>query len=202
MRQDAPNIPADLSAADLLRRTLDLNAQGPVSLGEALQPAGARGHALGLAVFALPEALPIPLAGVSLLLALPLVLISTHLLLAGGRTPLPQALLRRRLDPRLLRAVGGKALALLRRVERISRPRLTRVVRQERLLAGACLLLALIVALPIPFWNMPPAICLLLISVGMLQRDGGLALVGLLGLLAMVLAAASLGDVLVAWVAR
>lgn len=44
-----------------------------------------------------------------------------------------------------------------------------------------CLLLALVIALPIPFGNMPPAFCVLLIAMGMVQKDGALAAIGFAG---------------------
>lgn len=196
------SLSADESTADLLRRTLELSHQGPVSVGQALGETPTRAHALALTVFALPEALPIPVAGFSALLALPLILISGHLLLAGPQAPLPGFLMRRQLDPRLVRLVAGKAEGLLRRIEAVSRPRLKLVASRDRLLGGACLLLAAIVALPIPFWNMAPAISLLLISLGMLQRDGLLALAGVLGLLTMLVVAVFLADSLVAMLAQ
>lgn len=196
------SLSSDGSAADLLRRALELGGEDAISVRDALGEARSRAHALALAIFSLPEALPMPVAGVSALLALPLILISGHLLIAGARAPLPDFLLRKKLDPRLLRAVAGKAERVLRRIEAVSRPRLTAIAGRERLLGAACLLLAVIVALPIPFWNMPPAICLLLIALGMLQRDGLLVLAGLLGLLAMLVAGVVLADTLVAALAR
>lgn len=54
----------------------------------------------------------------------------------------------------------------------MSRPRLLPLADQDRLLALMCLLLAVVIAMPIPFGNLPPAICVLLIALGMIQRDG------------------------------
>lgn len=80
--------------------------------------------------------------------------------------------------------VAKRAAPLMERLESVSRPRVALVARQERLLGLACLVLALIVALPIPFGNMAPAICLLVIALGMVQRDGLLVGAGLTGLAA------------------
>lgn len=35
-----------------------------------------------------------------------------------------------------------------------------------------CLILALVIALPIPLGNLPPAVCVVALAFGMLQRDG------------------------------
>ena len=50
----------------------------------------------------------------------------------------------------------------------------------ERLLGLVLLLLAILVALPIPFANQPPAVAQGLISLGLIERDGMVVLIGLL----------------------
>jgi hypothetical protein len=53
------------------------------------------------------------------------------------------------------------------------------VLRYERVIGLVCLYLAILLLLPIPFVNFPPALCLVLIALGMVQRDGLLAAIGL-----------------------
>jgi hypothetical protein len=50
--------------------------------------------------------------------------------------------------------------------------------RAERGLGAFCLLLAAILALPIPFGNMLPALAITLIALGVLERDGLWVLIG------------------------
>lgn len=48
------------------------------------------------------------------------------------------------------------------------------IVDQTRMIGAVCLRLSVIIALPIPFGNMLPTLCILGIAVGMLQQDGAL----------------------------
>ncbi|HUG13334.1 MAG TPA: exopolysaccharide biosynthesis protein [Opitutaceae bacterium] len=68
------------------------------------------------------------------------------------------------------------------RIARLVRPRMTFLVSGPfRWLAGFSLLLAIFafaLPIPIPFNNSPPAFCILLLSIGLLGRDGLLTLFG------------------------
>ena len=49
---------------------------------------------------------------------------------------------------------------------------------RDRLVGVLCLVLALVLFLPIPFGNIPPAIAISVIALGLLARDGAWVLVG------------------------
>jgi hypothetical protein len=49
---------------------------------------------------------------------------------------------------------------------------------QERIVGAACLLLAIILFLPIPFGNIPPAFAIAAFSLGILERDGVATIIG------------------------
>jgi hypothetical protein len=134
--------------------------------------AGPKTYALILLLFALPEALPLPVAGMSTILSIPLLLVSVQMLLHGPDPCLPVWLGRRRVPLRLLQAASKRIGGALRRIDGISRPRWQGMADQTRLIGAVCFVLAGVIALPIPFGNMLPALCLLGIAVGILQRDG------------------------------
>ncbi|WP_137388444.1 exopolysaccharide biosynthesis protein [Rhodoligotrophos defluvii] len=167
-----------------------------ITVGDMLDPVRSRAHGLGLFLFALPEALPLPVAGVSAILAIPLVLISGHLVIFGSQRGLPPGILRRKMPSRLLRMAVAKAIPILERIEKISRPRWLAWTSMERVLGLFCLALAIIIALPIPFGNLPPAVCLATIAFGMLQRDGLLVAAGLIGSILLFGGLVALGDFL------
>ncbi|HEY1095860.1 MAG TPA: exopolysaccharide biosynthesis protein [Alphaproteobacteria bacterium] len=78
-------------------------------------------------------------------------------------------------------------LPVLYRLESISHPRLEKTMRRaviRRFSLWCLLLLAFIVALPIPFMNITPSIAVLLISFGLLNYDGLMWILGLLAILA------------------
>jgi hypothetical protein len=51
--------------------------------------------------------------------------------------------------------------------------------RMAQLIGGLCLLLSILVMLPVPFGNMLPALAIILISLGFLERDGRFIIAGL-----------------------
>ena len=70
---------------------------------------------------------------------------------------------------------------LLDWVEKVSRPRWSELARRERLAGAACLYLAVVLLLPLPFVNLVPAVCLALIALGVVQRDGIATALGIAG---------------------
>jgi hypothetical protein len=89
--------------------------------------------------------------------------------------------LERSIPMKDFRTIVEKAEPYLLRFERLLRPRLTVMTTSivERLLGLVLLLLSVIVALPIPFANQPPAVAQALISLGLIERDGVVVLIGL-----------------------
>jgi hypothetical protein len=152
-----------------------------ITLGDVLQKAGSRAHGLALFIFVLPEAIPLPTPSLSTFLAIPLVLIAAHLTIFGEGRGIPNRLRARTIPPSVLRKIAQYVVPILKYVERLSRPRLHALVEYERLLGFVCLVLAIVLALPIPLANFLPALCLVAIAFGMLQRDGVIVGFGLLG---------------------
>ena len=115
---------------------------------------------------------------------MPLIIISVHLALFGEGTLLP-ARLQSVTVPRGVLAAAARYLApAFRWVERASRPRLLWLVRRERLIGLVCLYLSVVLILPIPLLNAPPAASLGAVALGMIQRDGALVVLGILGAIA------------------
>lgn len=143
-----------------------------VPLGELLSAAGSRAHGMSLLLLSLPEALPLPIPSASAVLGVPLVAISAHLALFGEADALPRRIRSLTLPPRVLRLLRKRVAPLLARAERVSHPRLPLLVKWERILGAVCLYLSVLLLLPLPFFNIPPAICLVLLAWGMVRRDG------------------------------
>jgi hypothetical protein len=146
--------------------------------------AGSRVHGFALLVFVLPEVVPLPLPSASTVLGIPLIIISAHLALFGEGSLLPRRLEAVTLPRSAIEAAARYLAPAFRWIERASRPRLLWLVRRERLIGLLCLYLSLILILPIPLFNVPPAVCLAAVALGMIQRDGALVVLGAIGALA------------------
>jgi hypothetical protein len=159
-------------------------AAGPepdLTLGELIQSMGDRGHGLLIAALALPNVLPIYLPGLSAVFGLPLVFIAFQLALGRHDLWLPPALARRSIARSTFARMAGAIAPWLARLERALRPRWPEFLGSvvERLAGLLAILLGLLLSLPIPLTNIPLAIPLVLIGLGLAERDGLMLAIGL-----------------------
>ncbi|TCR01291.1 exopolysaccharide biosynthesis protein [Neorhizobium sp. JUb45] len=123
-------------------------------------------------VFALPNCLPVP-PGTSAILGVPLIFLTVQLMF-GWKPWLPQLISARSMARTDFGTMMSKANPWIAKAERMLKPRLTMFAAPpaERLLGALCLVLALVLALPIPLGNMLPALALCVIAFGILEKDG------------------------------
>lgn len=193
MEHERPSGPPgedDGHAASHMLRSLAAEPGETVSFGDMMAAAGARVHGLGLLLLVLPETLPLPLPSASTILAIPLLLISLHLVVFGEGSRWPARLDALRVSRSAVQSVVRYLAPVLEWFESMSRPRWTVFAGHERLIGLACAYLSLVLLLPLPFLNAPPAICLALIALGLIQRDGVLIALGLAGTVAVTFALA------------
>lgn len=157
--------------------------EASIGVGSVVSAVGSRVHGLALLLFALPDALPLPIPSVSAIIGLPLVLISAHLIAFGDRSRLPKRIEAAQLPGPAVRAVARYLVPVLSRLEHLSRPRWRALVVHERLIGAVCLYLSIILFLPIPLMNTPSAASLVAIGLGMVQRDGVFIAAGFVGAL-------------------
>lgn len=151
-----------------------------VSLGEATRAVGTRAHGVAMLLLVLPELMPLPVS-VSLVVGIPLFLISIHLAAFGEIAGLPSRMRALPIPTGTFRLAARYLTPTLLRLETISRPRLPGLAQADTAIGIACSLLAVILLLPVPFLNFAPAVILSLIAWGMIQRDGLLIGIGLAG---------------------
>lgn len=152
-----------------------------VSFLDMMNAAGARVHGLALLLLVLPETVPLPLPSASLVLAIPLFLISLHLAIFGEGSRWPARLNTVQIKRSAVAATARYVSPVLEWFERMSRNRWRIVARHDRVIGIVCAYLSLILLLPIPFLNTPPAISMALIALGLIQRDGLLVMLGFVG---------------------
>ncbi len=165
-----------------LLRDFLAEATGPlVSLGALRDALGDRGFGVLLFIFALPNLIPVNIPLLSAVLGFPLVLLAAQLAYGRHKPWFPDWLTRQTFSHQGFAAIVTRALPYLERAERLLRPRLTFLLSWtgERLIGIAILVLALILALPIPFANWLPAFGIAIIGLALVEKDGVAVLVGL-----------------------
>jgi hypothetical protein len=144
-----------------------------VSLSELTEALSDRSFAALIILFAAPNLLPLP-PGSSTVFGIPLIFIASQLLLGRPRLWLPRALRERSLDQATFASMTTRIEPVLRRLERLARPRwwLMPQVLAERFTGLVVLLMALVLIFPIPFGNWTPALAAMLVALGLSERDG------------------------------
>lgn len=150
-----------------------------ISVGDLLEALGDRALGALMFIFAVPNILPVP-PGTSAVLGTPLVFLAAQM--TFGRRPwLPALVAKRSLSREDFAALVGRVIPWLVKAEKLLRPRMTALASPpvEYAVGLVCLLLALLLALPIPLGNMLPALAISVLALGMLERDGYWIVAGL-----------------------
>lgn len=167
------------SLAPLSELLGEIRSDPPATYGDLVDRLGSRAFGAILFIFAVACALPLPPGG-STLFGAPLVLLAPQVAF-GARSPwLPRKVRGRALPVEALGHVVDRLLPWLRRIERVSRPRLGFLFGSvgDRLIGAVCTVFALVLILPIPLGNMLPALAVAVLALALTTRDGVLALLG------------------------
>jgi hypothetical protein len=150
-----------------------------ISVAELTQKFGGRAIGALLFIFGLACMLPLP-PGATTIFGFPLVLLAPQLIIGASVPWLPSGVKDRTIATDDLRKGLPRLVAGLRRVEAVSKPRLSLLFNPvgERLIGVVCLALALVLILPIPGGNILPALAVSALSFALIQRDGVIALIG------------------------
>ncbi|NQW00022.1 MAG: exopolysaccharide biosynthesis protein [Rhodospirillales bacterium] len=122
------------------------------------------------------------LPGISMLAGIAMLFPAVQMVL-GFRAPLlPYYVRHRHLSVATVRKFGNRALPGIEKLEVYIKPRWFALTHPlvPRLIGALIVALALLLMLPLPFSNFPPALALLCLSLGFLERDGVLIGVGMI----------------------
>jgi hypothetical protein len=154
-----------------------------VTLRELLGYVGEQGLLVFSAILAMPFLIPVSLPFMCTALGLPMLLIGVAVIL--GRVPwLPDRLLNHALPSDTVQQVLGRAQRTAERFEHLVKPRLpgltgSALVNSVHGVTLVVVVLLLMAPLPlVPFANTLPAIAIILLCLGIAERDGVLLLIG------------------------
>lgn len=174
---DVPRIGAEPGAAprrlSQIFTDLAADASGPVSVGTIRDALGDRSLAALLVLFAALNLLPLP-PGATLVLGLPLILVSAQMALGYRNAWLPRAFVEKTIEAERFRSASRRLVPLLQRLERLVRPRHWPFsqITADRVIGLVALVLSIAVTLPIPLGNWLPAFAIAIVGLALSERDG------------------------------
>jgi hypothetical protein len=175
----------------IIRTARGQHREGSLTLGGLLKALGETSFGWAIVLFSLVTLLPLP-PGSSLITALPLLLTTGQMALGYPSVRLPGRLSGLKLDEPGLRRTVLRLSPITRRLERILDTRYESVFmdRQPQALGIVLFAISFALFLPVPLTGWFPAISLFVFGVGLLERDGLVAGIGLsLGMMSILLTA-------------
>jgi hypothetical protein len=171
------------STSEFLKNVVKANKSDHVTIDELKISMHERGFGILLIAFSLPLAVPLPyIPGVTTIFAIPLFFLSVQMILGFDSPWLPKWLTRLSVKRRILSFIVIKSSPLLKKIERLLKPRLLFFSSHEgtKIIGFFALIFTISIALPLPFTNFVPAIAILTLALGMLSRDGVTIFIGIL----------------------
>ncbi len=184
-----PNTPTDLSymspearphsLADDLQRLREAAGGEPITFQGLIDVLSDRGHAVIILLLAAPF-IVLPIPGLSTAVGLVICLMSVALFF--DRKPwVPGWIGRKSISPEGLDRIVRAATGIMRRLSRLVRPRLGIMTSGLGHRAAGLTMLAAAIAFGLPGPpgnNIPPAICITVLALGLLERDGVMVILG------------------------
>lgn len=169
-------------SVELQRYFFEEERSSKVTLNEVLEIAGERIFGFLFVILSLPSALPVPAPGYSTPFGLVLFLLAVQLI-AGAKLPwLPAKVSNYAIDLKQLQGVIKAGIPWLKRIELLSRPRLSYICTSlpGRVTLGiAIALMGISMMIPIPGTNTLPAMGIFVVGFGLMEDDGAISLGGL-----------------------
>lgn len=152
----------------------------PITLTQLVTVLEDRGHAVAIILLVAPFVI-IPIPGLSTIVGLAVIALSLGILL-NRRPWLPSFIGKRHITPEGLHRIVSGTTRVLSKIEKLIKPRMEWLTGKSwHWLIGLSLIfatIALALPIPIPGNNIPPAIGILLLALGLLERDGLFVLIG------------------------
>lgn len=178
---DAHPAPTAKTLSEDLKSVLEHADGRAITIGEVVQVLGHRGMAVMLVILCIPFLVPIPTMGLSAPAGAAVALYGVAVAL-NVRPWLPGFIARRQISHASLERIVGTGVRLSARAERLLKPRLKFMTWPGiNILIGISLIFLgffMALPLPIPGTNSAPAFGILLLLLGLVERDGLFVLAG------------------------
>jgi len=170
--------------SDDLRELLHEARGRSLTIGELEQILQGRGFALFILLMSLPFCFPVAVPGLSIPFGVVIMLLGLRIAM-GQKPSLPAFILRREVKFSVLTKLVAFGLKLTTNMEKVARPRMHFLRRSPGMinLIGLGITsggIQLLMPFPpvVPFTNMIPAVSIVLLTAGMIERDGAFVLAG------------------------
>lgn len=151
-----------------------LPADESITVGQFLCFLGVHGFVFFILVLALLNVFIFMLPGLSILFGAPMVILAAQMVLGLPAPIFPNFIQKQKMKGAYLHKGMDLAAIALEKIEPGIKPRLLLLTSPGviRLHSVVALVLAFMVAIPVPLLNLPPSFGAILLAIGLMQRDG------------------------------
>ena len=120
--------------------------------------------------------------GISFLIGILLIVPGIQMLLGYPNPVFPKFVREKTIEKEKLQKISEAVMPWIERLETYVKPRYSRLtgVPAPQIVGAIVIALSLILMVPLPFSNFPPALAITLLSLGLMERDGVLIVLGFL----------------------
>ncbi len=166
--------------AELLEDVVIQNTSDMVQIKDIIVNINHGGFALMMLVFSLPILVPLP-PPLPSFISLPLLIFSFQMMIGLDAPKIPNFMGNKKIKRKLLAKIIEESVFQLRKSERFIKSRWSFIfgIIHERIIGFLSFIFALSILVPLPLTNLLPGISILIISLGLLSKDGLLLILGL-----------------------
>lgn len=171
------------ATSDLLERVVRLHTDDTISIRNLKDSLHERGFGILMAIASLPLCIPVPVPpGYTTLFAIPLFILSVQMIWGMDSPWIPYWLGKHRIKRSTLANIVEKSTPILRKIERLLKPRITYITLEawEKLVGLFAFVFTISIAIPLPLTNLPPGYGILIMSLGLLSKDGVMMVAGMI----------------------
>ncbi len=167
----------------LLEKVVEEHQHDMITVEQLKNALHERGFGVLMAIASLPLCIPIPVPpGYTTFFSIPLFIFSIQMIMGMDTPWLPKWLERREIRRHGLAKMIERANPILRKIEKLLKPRMHFAATEtgERIIGIVAFICAVSIAVPLPLTNLPPGYGILIMSLGLLGKDGITIIVGII----------------------
>ncbi len=168
-------------ASTTLKSLGQISPEGATKISEIIEEFHENGILLAIIFFSFPVAVPLPYPpGFTTIMGVPLIVLSLQLLMGSNKVWLPNMVNNYEIKNSTIIMICNKIVPIIITIERYVKPRfsIAKTIYAQQFVGLISIIAAIIVALPIPFTNSVPALGISVMTLGLLNRDGLVIIIG------------------------
>lgn len=168
-------------ATQVIEDVVNRDSSDRIPVKDLIDAMNSVGFGLAIMIFAFGIIIPLPPPFPSII-SIPLVVFAIQMIMGYDAPRLPQRFSNLSVKRAVLATLVRKSSPYIRRVEAILRPRLSLMTSKpmERVIGFFILTFAIFILLPMPLSNFIPGLGILIMSFGLLGKDGVVVIVGII----------------------